>query len=214
MEKGYSEKEIADAIVKAISPHSSLRNYILTLPYRSLGKLRSILQAFFQEQTAADLFQLLVTTVQGQKETAQQFLLRMLGARNKVLFAAHEESAEDEYSHQLVSKSFFKALETGLRDENLVTNLRPFLSQQNVTDEELMRRVNELALKQAERRAKVGFSSERTKTVRAQATSTQSVDERSKNKQAPTTKTVSNPPKKVVLNYVLKSVNLNLRSLI
>ena len=181
--------------MKAISLHSSLRNYILTLPHRSLGKLRSILRAFFQEQTAADLFQLLVTTVQGQKETAQQFLLRMLDARNKVLFAAHEESAEDEYSHQLVNKSFIKALETGLRDENLVTNLRPFFSQPNVTDEEFMRRVNDLAMKQAERRARVGFSSERTKTVRAQAASAEYAEERSKNGQTSTTKPVSTPPK-------------------
>ena len=37
IEKGFTEKEIADAIIKSISPHSSLRNYILTLPDRSLA---------------------------------------------------------------------------------------------------------------------------------------------------------------------------------
>ena len=57
LEKGYSEKEVCDAIIKSISPHSSLGNYILTLPQRTLGKLRSILRVFFQEKNAADLFQ-------------------------------------------------------------------------------------------------------------------------------------------------------------
>ena len=52
IENGYSEKEVSDAIIKSISPNSSLRNYILTLPQRSLGKLRSILRVFFQEKTA------------------------------------------------------------------------------------------------------------------------------------------------------------------
>ena len=168
IENGYSEKEVSDAIIKSISPHSSLRNYILTLPQRTLGKLRSILRVFFQEKTASDLFQAMVTTVQEPKETAQQFLLRLLDARNKVFFATREEHAESEYSSQLVEKSFLKAFESGLRDENLVTNLRPFLRKSQITDEELMRSVNELATKQAERKAKIGTATERYKAAKAQ----------------------------------------------
>ena len=48
--KGYSEKDVADAVMKSISPHSSLRNYVLTSPDHSLKKLRSILRFFFQEK--------------------------------------------------------------------------------------------------------------------------------------------------------------------
>ena len=80
----------------------------------------------------------MVTTVQEPKETAQQFLLRLLDARNKVFFATREEHAESEYSSQLVEKSFLKAFESGLCDENLVTNLLPFLRKSQITDEELM----------------------------------------------------------------------------
>ena len=110
----------------------------------------------------------MVTTVQEPKETAQQFLLRLLDARNKVFFATREEHAESEYSSQLVEKSFLKASESGLRDENLVTNLRPFLRKSQITDEELMRSVNELATKQAERKAKIGTATERYKAAKAQ----------------------------------------------
>ena len=49
IERGYSDKDVCDAVIKAISPHSSLRNYILTLLQRSLKKLRSILRVSFQE---------------------------------------------------------------------------------------------------------------------------------------------------------------------
>ena len=49
LERGYSDKDICDAVIKAISPHSSLRNYILTLPQRSLKKLRPILRVFSRE---------------------------------------------------------------------------------------------------------------------------------------------------------------------
>ena len=95
--KGYTEDEICDAVIKAISPHSSLRNYVLTMP-DSLGKLRSILRVFFQQKTASDLYQRLVTTSQEIKETPQQFQLRALDASNKVLFAAQEENSQGEYT--------------------------------------------------------------------------------------------------------------------
>ena len=152
--KGYSEKDVADAVIKSISPHSSLRNYVLTSPDHSLKKLRSILRVFFQEKTAADFYQALVTTTQTSKETAQQFLLRALDARNKVFFATQEEKSSDEYPTQLVQNTFLKTVETGLRDESLVTNLRPFLRQGGITDEELMKHLNDLATVQAERKAK------------------------------------------------------------
>ena len=169
IEKGFTEKEIADGIIKSISPHSSLRNYILTLPDRSLAKLRKFLRVFFQEKTAADLFQELVTTCQGPRETAQQFLLKILDARNKVYFATQEENTQAEYSAALVQKSFLKSFETGLRDENLVTNLRPLLRQDNISDEALMQTVNELATKEAARKVKVGFAPERQRAVKASA---------------------------------------------
>ena len=169
LEKGFTEKEIADGIIKSISPHSSLRNYILTLPDRSLAKLRKFLRVFFQEKTAADLFQELVTTCQGPKESAQQFLLKILDARNKVYFATQEENTQAEYSTTLVQKSFLKSFETGLRDENLVTNLRPLLRQDNISDEVLMQTVNELATKEAARKVKVGFAPERQKAVKVSA---------------------------------------------
>ena len=173
LERGYSDKDICDAVITAISPHSSLRNYILTLPQRSLQKLRSILRVFFQEKTAADLFQSMVTAIQDPKETAQQFLLRLLDARNRVFFASKEERVEAEYSTQLVEKSFLKAFESGLRDENLVTNLRPFLRTSGILDDELMKNVNELATKQHERKMKIGVTSERSKTAKAQPVSTE-----------------------------------------
>ena len=51
--KNYSELEIVEAIIKSISPHSSLRNYVLTLPDHSLAKRRKVLHVFFQEKNCS-----------------------------------------------------------------------------------------------------------------------------------------------------------------
>jgi hypothetical protein len=48
-----------------------------------------------------------------------------------------------------------KSFETGLRDDILAANLRPILRSSSLTDEDLMRHVNELASHQAERQNKL-----------------------------------------------------------
>ena len=113
----------------------------LTRPFT--GKLAQNLRVFFQEKTSAELYQDLVTTCQQPKESAQQFLLRLLDSHNKVLFASQEEGSQFEYSQKLVQDKFIKSLETGLRDEALVTNLRPTLQGTEVSEESLMRIVND-----------------------------------------------------------------------
>ena len=53
-----------------------------------------------------------------------------------------------------MQNSFLKTVETGLRYESLVTNLRPFLRQGGITDEELMKHLYERVTVQVERAAK------------------------------------------------------------
>ena len=164
--KGYKESEVVEAVIKAISPHSTLRNYVLTLPDRSLAKLHKILRVFFQENTSAELYQDLVTMCQQPKESAQQFLLRLLDSRNKVLFASQEEGSQFEYGQKLVQNMFIKSLETSLRDEALVTNLRPTLQGTEVSDASLMRIVNDLASKQAEQKLKMASAAGQKRTLK------------------------------------------------
>ena len=154
------------ATIKSISPHSSLRNYVLTLPDHSLAKLKKVLLVFFQEKTAAELYQDLVNKCQQPKESAQQFLLRLLNFRNKVIFASQEEELQFENSLKLVQNTFLKSLEMGLRDKGLVTNLRPHLCLAEVSNEELMKVVNELASKQAERKMKMAVLASQQKNAK------------------------------------------------
>ena len=84
----------------------------------------------------------MVTAIQDPKGTVQQFLLRLLDACNRVFFASKEERVEAEYSTQQVEKSFLKDFESGLRDENLVPNLRPLLRTSGIMDDELMKNVS------------------------------------------------------------------------
>ena len=165
LKRDYQENEIVDAVIRAISPHSSLRSYVETLSDLSLAKLRRILRVHYREKTASEVYQQLATVCQQSSgETPQQFLLRALDLRNKVNFASKESDCEFNYGASLIQKTFVKSFETGLRDDILASNLRPTLRTSGLTDEELMRQVNELASQQAERSSKL--ASERQKSAK------------------------------------------------
>ena len=155
LKRQYKECDIVDAVIRAISLHSSLRSYVETLSNLSLPKLRKFLRVHYREKSASELYQQLATIFQHPKETAQQFLLRALDLRNKVGFASKESDCEVHYDEPLIQKTFIKSFETGLRDDILAANLRPILRASSLTDENLMRNVNELASYQAERQNKL-----------------------------------------------------------
>jgi len=157
LKRNFKESEIVDATIRAISAHSSLRSYVETLPDLTLAKLRKILRNHYREKTASELYRTLTTICQRSVETPQQFLLRSLDLRNKVRFASQEVDCEINYDMSLIQKTFLKAFETGLRDDMLATNLRPTLRLEDLSDEDLMKQVNDLAAHQAERSDKLGL---------------------------------------------------------
>ena len=168
LKRGYKESEIImDAVIRAISPHSSLRSYVETLNDLSLAKLRRILRVHYREKAASEVYQQLATVFQQSNESPQQFLLRALDLRNKVNFASQELDCEFNYGLSLIQKTFVKSFETGLRDDILASNLRATLRTQGLTDEELMKQVNELASQQAESNTKL--ATERQKVTKVNA---------------------------------------------
>ena len=95
LKRDYQENEIVDAVIRAISPHSSLRSYVETLSDLSLAKLRRILRVHYREKTASEVYQQLATVCQHSSgESPQQFLLLALDLRNKVNFASMESDWE------------------------------------------------------------------------------------------------------------------------
>ena len=87
--------------------------------------------------------------------------------------ASQEEGSQFEYSKKLVQNTFIKSLETGLQDEALVTNLHPTLQGIEVSDESLMRIVNDLASKQAEQKLKMALAAGQQRTLKVNLAQTE-----------------------------------------
>ena len=153
--KGYEEREIIDAIVRAVSSGSKLKAYLEMTTEITLPKLRQILRAHYQEKSGSELYQELTTLVQGQKETSSDFLLRAMSLRERVIFTSQEETGI-KYEAALVKSLFKHAVETGLRNEVVRNKLRPMLHTVEITDEQLMEHLNKIVSEESERQLKFG----------------------------------------------------------
>ena len=68
LEKGYKEREVIDAIIRAISPLLKLRSYLETMKEVTLSKLRQMLRAHYKQKSGTELFQELTTMYQSPRE--------------------------------------------------------------------------------------------------------------------------------------------------
>lgn len=83
LNKGYSEQEILDSVVRAITPGLQLQSYLEGKAGLTLPMLRRILRSHYQEKNATELYKQLTTETQRIRETPQSFLIRALDLGRK-----------------------------------------------------------------------------------------------------------------------------------
>ena len=87
-------------------------------------------------------------------ETPQEFLVRALECREKIILCSQEVKSSQKYDRRLIQSLFLRTVETGLRDESIRIKLRIFLQDKNIGDEQLLLEMNIAACEEAERQAK------------------------------------------------------------
>ena len=185
LEKGYKEREIIDAVIRAISPSLKLRSYLETMKEVTLPKLRQMLRAHYKQKSGTELFQELTTMYQLPRESPQDFLVRALDLRQQVLFASQAEGGVVKYEPSLVHPLFLHTVETGLQDDSIRNKLRPFLQKTNVTDEELMEQINVVVSEESERKGKLGAKNARVNSLEVESEVSQTQSKKSGTKKEP-----------------------------
>ena len=152
---GYTEGEIVDAVISAVSSKSYLRVLLETKPDLSVTELTNLLKAHLSSGSASDLYHSLGVMAQASDETAQNFVTKAMELRQKVLFATENVGNNDIfYDARLVQKTFLNTIETGLRDEAIRNKIRPVLHPRS-TDEEILFAVNKAEMTEKERLSKL-----------------------------------------------------------
>lgn len=190
LSKGYPEPDVVDAVIRAITPGSQLRSYLEGKETLMLPALRRILRSHYQERGATELYKQLTSEVQNSKETPQSFLLRVMDLRQKILFASQEAESGLKYDPALVQSLFMHTVLTGLQNDNIRSDLQPYLLQINTPDELLMEKLNIASTNEKERQDKKKHAGpSRVTNVNAVQPNDISVETR-----APTQQKVTVPP--------------------
>ena len=154
LSRGYPESEIVDAVIPAITPGLQLKSYLEGKGELTLPALRRILRCHYQERGATELYKQLTSEVQNSKETPQNFLIRAMDLRQKILFASQEADSSLKYDPALVQSLFMHTVLTGLQNDNIKSDLQPYLLQTTTSDELLLEKLNIACANEKERQDK------------------------------------------------------------
>lgn len=106
----------------------------------TVAELKSFLQSHLGESSSTELFQELMSAKQHEHETPQQFLYRMFGLKQKVLFCSRQVNVDIRYDNYTAQNVFLHTVSQGisLKHSDVRRELRPLLSDHNVSDETLL----------------------------------------------------------------------------
>ena len=153
LKQGYSENDIISSVIKSINPGNSLRSYLESRHEINVKQLLKILRSHFKEKNATSLFTELTNAAQKPEESAQEFVMRLMSLRQKVVLVSTEEQCP--YDEHLVQTRFLHAVMTGLRNENVRHELKPCLKTPNISDEEILSKLTEAVAEENEHQGKV-----------------------------------------------------------
>ena len=151
-QRGFEDLEICAAVIKAISPGEYLRTYLEMCGELNLETLIPILRTHFKEKDATLVYSELSNGTQEPSESENDFCLRMMSLRQKVLLMSREEGGQ--YTELLVQSQFQKSLATGFRREAIRQQLRSVLKQP-IDDIQLLKEISDVVMNETEHSSKV-----------------------------------------------------------
>lgn len=163
--EGFSDSEIVRGVLKIIKP-GIFKEMLINKDDITVAELRAFLQTHLREKNSTELFQELMCTKQEENETPQQFLYRVMGLKQRILFTSKLADTDIKYSAATVQDVFLHTVYQGFghKHTDIRRELKPLLSSSGVTDEMILRHVMKITSEENERMKRLGSSRRQTVT--------------------------------------------------
>lgn len=157
MHEGFTESEVIRTVIKIIKP-GTFRDMLVNKSDLTLDELKRFLRAHIRDKNSTELFQELSNARQQEKESPQQFLYRIMGLKQRVLFESGQPGVEFSYDKKLVQGTFLHTLYQGLNEKNnyVRLDLKPLLTDWQVSDDFLLDQITKSTSEEAERLKRLG----------------------------------------------------------
>lgn len=155
--EGFTESEVIRTAIKVIKP-GTFREMLTNKCDLSVDELKRFLRAHIRDKSSTELFQELSNARQQDKESPQQFLYKLMGLKQRVLFESQQPGTEFSYDKKLVQGTFLHTLYQGLNERNshVRHDLKAFLTDLQVNDDFLLDQITKSTSEEAERLKRLG----------------------------------------------------------
>ncbi len=142
LQEGFSESEIIRTVLKITKP-GTFREMLSNKEDLTVEGLKRFLRSHIRDKNVTELFQELSNARQQDRESPQQFLYRVMGLKQRVIFESQQPGVDFSYDKKLVQGTFLHTIYQGLNEKNSYVrhDLKPFLSDMQVSDDFLLEQV-------------------------------------------------------------------------
>lgn len=153
----FSETEILRGILRIIKP-GHFKDMLMHKDDLTIDELKGFLQSHLGGRSNTELFQELMCTRQNDSESPQQFLYRVIGLKQKILFASKHADTEVKYNANTVQDIFLHTIYQGLshRHNDIRRELKTLLSDSSVSDEIILKQMMKITNTENERQRRLG----------------------------------------------------------
>ena len=154
--EGFTETEIIRTVFKLIK-HGTFKDMLVTKDSLTVAELKRFLRAHLRDKSSTELFQELSNAKQHDKESPQQFLYRLIGLKQRVLFAS-KQSTGFQYDSNLVQGVFLHSLYQGMNENcsHIRRDLKPHISDLSVTEDVILELITRAVSEETERQNRLG----------------------------------------------------------
>ncbi len=168
--EGFTEAEVIRGVLRIVKP-GAFKDMLTNKDEIPVCELKGFLRSHLGEKASTELFQELMCAKQNEQEPPQQFLYRMIGLKQKILFQSKQTNTYIRYDPKTIQEVFLHTIYQGLgsKHTDIRQQLRPLLSNSQVTDEEIVSQVMKIISDENEHQRRLGY------VLRQKATHTHSV---------------------------------------
>lgn len=170
LSENLTEAEVIRTVLQLIKP-GTFKDMLMTKDGLTVAELKRFLRAHLRDKSSAELFQELSNAKQQEKESPQQFMYRLMGLKQRVVFASQQGSSEFQYDTKLVHGVFLHSLYQGISEKYAYVrrDLKPVISNTSVTDDFILEIMTKSISEEVGRQARLGHT-HKNKTVTVSAT--------------------------------------------
>lgn len=182
VKEGFAEAEVVRGVLRIIKP-GAFKDMLINKDSITVSELKGFLRSHLGEKATTEMFQELMCARQSDQESPQQFLYRMIGLKQKILFQSRQASADISYDPKTIQEVFLHTIYQGLgiKHADLRQRLRPLISNRQVTDEEILRQVMKIMSDENEHQRRLG-QPPRQKVTQAHSAKVETRDHNNNNK--------------------------------